>query len=167
MLATLAAERRGDSISGQTHKHGRTTQASHSPSLPVPMSWSSIARICAWADMFLRVLSERCVSHSSWLSYFAHMQPPPLQGLPRWAPPPQPKTSPSRASKRSSSSAAVLVLLPMLNRRLRCNHTLFCNEKFATTGGWLRGQLRKCSVLFENCPRPWAVSRGLDKRAAA
>lgn len=26
-----------------------------SPSLPVPMSWSSMARICAWADMLLRV----------------------------------------------------------------------------------------------------------------
>lgn len=26
-----------------------------SPSLPVPMSWSSMARICAWADMFVRV----------------------------------------------------------------------------------------------------------------
>lgn len=78
----------------------RTARASHSPSLPVPMSWSSIARICAWADMFVRVLGKRTlsVSHCSWPSYFAHMQPPPpLQGLPSWAPPPQP-TSPSRAS---------------------------------------------------------------------
>lgn len=33
------------------HKHSKGC----SPSLPVPMSWSSIARICAWADMFVSV----------------------------------------------------------------------------------------------------------------
>lgn len=33
-----------------------------SPSLPVPMSWSSIARICAWADIFLSVQLTLCES---------------------------------------------------------------------------------------------------------
>lgn len=50
MLAVLAAERRGDSLADNTQPVPH--RPFYSPSLPVPISWSSIARICAWADMF-------------------------------------------------------------------------------------------------------------------
>lgn len=50
-----------------------------SPSLPVPMSWSSIALICAWADMVLTVrltLTESLLTHAA-VAAACRPSPPP------------------------------------------------------------------------------------------
>lgn len=57
--------------------------AASSPSLPVPMSWSSIARICAWADML------GCCSGPSGPGPGGSGPPPRLQASLSPLPPPQ------------------------------------------------------------------------------